>query len=54
LLIVCVLLKFIIELLNTAIEVVVNSIPAENTLSAKAKDVGNATVLMASKNFIVV
>ena len=55
LLIVSVLLVLIIELLNTAVEAALNRISTEqHTLSAKAKDVGNAAVLMAPKNLLVV
>ena len=50
-----VLLVLIIELLNTAVEAVVNRISTEqHTLSAKAKDAGSAAVLMASINLVVV
>ena len=50
-----VLLVLIIELLNTAVEAAVNSICREqHTLSAKAKDAGSASVLMASINLVVV
>ena len=55
LLVVSVLLLFIKEMLNTAVEATVNRIPTEqHTLSAKAKDAGSATVLMASINLVVV
>ena len=51
LLIVSVLLVLIIELVEAA----VNRISTEqHTLSAKAKDAGNAAVLMASINLLVV
>ena len=54
-LIVSVLLVLIIELLNSAVEAVVNRISTEqHTLSAKAKDAGSAAVLMASINLVVV
>ena len=44
----------IIELLNTAVEAEVNRIPTEqHTLSTKAKDAGNAAVLMAFINIVV-
>ena len=50
-----VLLVLIIELLNSAVEAVVNRISTEqHTLSAKAKDAGSAAVLMASINLVVV
>ena len=55
LLIVSVLLVLIIELLNTVVEAVANRISTEkHTLSAKAKDAGSASVLMASINLVVV
>ena len=54
LLIVSVLLVLIIELLNTAVEAAVNRISTEqHTLSDKAKDAGNAAVLMAFINLVV-
>ena len=50
-----VLLVFVIELLNTAVEAAVRRISTEqHTLSAKAKDAGSAAVLMASKNLVFV
>ena len=50
-----VLLVLIIELLNTAVETVVNRISREqHALFAKAKDAGSAAVLMASINLVVV
>ena len=50
-----VLLVFVIELLNTAVEAAVSRISTEqHTLSAKAKDAGSAAVLMASKNLVFV
>jgi len=50
-----VLLVLIIELLNTAVEAVVNRISTEqHMLSAKAKDAGSAAVLMASINLVFV
>jgi len=53
--IVSVLLVFIIELVNTAVEAAVNRIPKEHhTFSAKAKDAGSPEVLMASINLVVV
>ena len=53
--IVSVLLVLIIELLNTAVETVVNRISREqHALFAKAKDAGSAAVLMASINLVVV
>ena len=55
LLIVSVFLVLIVELLNTVFEAAVNGISTEqNTLSAKAKDTGSASVLMASINLVVV
>ena len=55
LLILSALLVLIIELLNTVVEAAVNRISTEqHTLSAKAKDAGSATVLMASINLVVV
>ena len=54
LLILSVLLVMFIELLNTAVEAVVDRISTEqHTLSAKAKDAGSASVLMASINLVV-
>ena len=48
-LIVSVLLVFIIEPFNTAVEATVNRVSTEHhTLSAEAKDAGNAAVLMVS------
>ena len=50
-----VLLVFVIELLNTAVEAAVSRISTEqHTLSAKAKDAGSAAVLMASINLVFV
>ncbi len=50
-----VLLVLIVELLNTAVEAVVNRISTEHhPLSAKAKDAGSAAVFMASINLIVI
>ena len=55
LLIVSILLVLIIELLNTAVEAVVNRISTEQqTLSSKAKDAGSAAFLMPSINLVVV
>ena len=49
-----VLLVLIIELLNTAVEAAVKRISKEqHTLSAKAKDAGSASVLMAAINLVV-
>lgn len=49
------LLLLIVELLNTAVEVVVNRIGIErHELSGRAKDLGSAAVFMAIANTVVV
>lgn len=55
LLIASLLLVFIIELLNSAIEAVVDRIgPEHHPLSGRAKDMGSAAVLIACINALVV
>lgn len=49
------LLVLIVELLNSAIEAVVDRVSLENhLLSARAKDIGSAAVLMALLNVVAV
>ncbi len=49
------IILLIVELLNTAVEVVVNRIGIErHELSGRAKDLGSAAVFMAIANTVVV
>ena len=55
LMIACVLLVLIVELLNSAIEAAVDRVSLENhRLSARAKDIGSAAVLVSLLNVLVV
>ena len=55
LMIACVLLVLIVELLNSAVEAVVDRISLENhPLAKRAKDIGSAAVMLSLVNVVVV